>query len=203
MSGILLYNIPINDKGLRMRIDQRVTLDQKVDHPVAKFNFPDIKVVAYAFELNNGRIECEIFKGTRVYPMRCATMAGFEKLLMTVVKDETEKKEYKQRQKDIKAKNVETLRKNISVGTFLRTVFSYNMTFNKFYRVISIDKNNYQLEVYNNKWVSGGGFTGEVAVGNPTGVFKTGKMTSNGLKIDNLYADITSKGASFYENHLD
>ena len=112
--------------------------------------------------------------------------------------------EDKEQRKIQKREQTKQLKLSLKPGTLVNARFSYNMTFNKFYKVISNKNNTYKLEVLGTDWVDGDiGYTGTVKAGQGTGEFVEGKLTSNGLKVKNLYASICSAEDTFYENHMD
>jgi len=132
-------------------------------------------------------------------------MKTLENQIKKTLDTEKSKIEMKQIRKiQVKERNA-NFKKSIIPGVILRTVFSYNMTFNKFYKVISKNGNKVTVQSLGNKWVSGEpGWTGEVSpdLDNLGGIVEA-KFTSRGLKLDRGYADIINPTDTFYENHLD
>jgi len=111
------------------------------------------------------------------------------------------KNEYKE-QKKIKLKE---LKASINAGDYLRTSFSYNMSFNYFYKVLEKKGNKVTVQKLESRWVSGDiGYTGEVSATDDTiGEPFTVNFSANGLKIDNHLASVCSLNDHFYQNHLD
>jgi len=114
--------------------------------------------------------------------------------------------DYKQERKNIQKANLIKFKKTIKPGVYLRTSFSYEMTFNYAFIVTKVSGNKITVQPLKMKWVTGNpGYTGTVSVTkefadkNPIEC----KITSLGLKIENDYATLTSIGAEFYENHVD
>lgn len=170
---------------------------------VKTFCFPGVS--AYLNETSEGYV-FKIFTGRKSKPSeykRCKKIEDFENVLQRYVKNAADTIAIKEGRKDLLKENNENLKKDLVPGTFVVARFSYNMTFNKFFRVICNTKSTYKLEKYSNSWISGNGFTGSVKVGEPTGEYVTAKLTSGGLKVDGLYAEICTKEDSFYENHMD
>jgi len=169
-----------------------------------KFNKSTLKI--YTKE-ENGFFFLQIFEGRRVKPnvyTRHKTFASLEKQLKSSVADNIERIENKELFRRLKKEKVEELKSKLITGAVIRASFSYNMTFNYFYRVISNKGSVYKLEILEKEWVSGDfGYTGEVKPGCSTGKIIEGKMTTNGLKVNDLYCFVIDPSQSFYENHLD
>ena len=112
--------------------------------------------------------------------------------------------DYKKNLKIQRAQRNKELKASLIPGTIVRTVFSYEMTFNYFYKVIENKGSKYKLQKLTNEWVDGdAGFTGSVKAGKETDKFIEGKLTVSGLKIDDLYGEIININDTFYENHID
>jgi len=104
-----------------------------------------------------------------------------------------------------KKARAQEFKKAVEVGSYLRTVFSYTMTLNQFYKVIEKKGNKVVIQSVQKTWTDGDiGYTGEVAptnelVGEP---FKA-NFSANGLTIEGQTATICSLNDSFYQNHMD
>ena len=111
------------------------------------------------------------------------------------------KNEYKEQKKA----QLKELKATITAGNYLRTSFSYNMTFNYFYKVLEKKGNKVTVQKLEARWVSGDiGYTGEVSptddvVGEPFTV----NFSANGLKIEDHLASVCSLNDHFYQNHMD
>ena len=186
---------------MKKRKSQRVIL-QNSNH----LRYDEVDIDVYIVE-NRGLYEYQIFKGNTSKLYNTGFSKQIEKvesiinnLIRVTATDLDNKKTSKENQK----KRLQNLRLNLVPGVILRTSYIYNMTFNHFYKVKSVNKNIYTLEVLNTEWVSDNkGLYGDVKVGSSTDELIEGKLTSKGLKVDRLYAHIITKDETFYENHLD
>lgn len=149
----------------------------------------------------------QIFEGRKTKPSVYSRFTTFEKMEKSIAQYVEKSEAVIQEKEDRKISNRVALKKNketIVKGVTLRTSFSYNMTFNKFYRVVSVKGCTAKLEILSTEWVDGDiGWTGNVKAGNETGEFIEGKICVRGIKVDNLYGGIVSTSATFYENHMD
>ena len=172
-----------------------------------RFEEQDIDVYIKITDDKQYPIRVQIFEGNKAKPTiysKYSSMGLVEEVIKKRVELIQSKLEYKLKRKLQKQEKQKELKENLKPGTIIHTSFSYNMTFNKFYKVISNKRNTYQLEVLSTEWVDGDiGWTGNVKAGSEIGSKIEGKLTSNGLKIDNLYGSIISGNETFYENYAD
>ena len=130
------------------------------------------------------------------------------------IKVHTDWLNYKAEQKLNRTVKAEAYAKDIRIGDLFCSQFSYNMTFNTFYQVVSLPKGK-TLEVVkcNMKWVDGDiGFTGNVSAvpltaselleAKPIKARVVGDLTINISGADN-YASFTTPDQKHYENHMD
>ena len=168
--------------------------------------FKDLDAIAY-ISTNYLYPILQLFVGKTVKPKIHNSYKSMEKLelaleqqIENIRKNIEYKKELAQQKKEI----AKELKLNLIPGAVVRCSFSYNMTFNKFYKVLSNKNNTYKLEVLNTEWVDGDiGWTGNVKAGSETGEFIEGKLTASGFKIDNLYGGVINSNKTFYENRMD
>jgi len=184
------------------RKEQRVLLE---DAQLLRNEKLDID--AYYRVTEDEKVIAKIFVGNTAKPhtySRFSSLARFEKRLQEIIDIKQSRLDYKEKNKLAKKERQDALKKALVPGATVRTSFSYNMTFNHFYRVVSSKRTIYTLEVLSSTWVDGdAGYTGSVKAGEETGKFVEGKLTASGLKIDNLYGDVINPDKSFYENHMD
>ena len=157
--------------------------------------------------VKNYKYTLQIFVGKTAKPMVFNRYVSEERRdaaieeRISVLRSRLEQKELSKLRK--KERNAE-LKKSLVPGSTVRTSFSYNMTFNHFYKIISSNRSIYKLEVLGTEWVDGDrGWTGNVKAGSGTGNIVQGKLTASGLKIDNLYGNVINPSNTFYENHMD
>ena len=152
-------------------------------------------------------VQVQVFQGNKVKPTlhsRFRNLEYAETRIKELVNMFKSRREWKEKNKALKKERQNILKSKLIPGATVRTSFSYNMTFNKFYKVVSNTRNTYTLEILGTDWVSGDfGWTGNVKAGSPTGKFIEGKLTASGIKIDNLYGDVIDPNDDFYECHLD
>lgn len=155
----------------------------------------------------NGVFYLQIFEGRKLRPSMYAkfnSFSGMEKQIKRFVDKDLKNKAYKEEIKKKRKEAISNLKHELQKGVTVRSSFSYDMTFNYFFRVVSNKGNTYKFEILNKEWVDGdAGYTGSVKAGSPTGKFIEGKITSSGLKIDDNYARVINPLESFYENHCD
>jgi len=166
----------------------------------------DSKLKVYIKEDNDKWI-CQIFEGRKTKPSTYTRFRSFENMeneIKNYIRKEQSDIKYKANLKASRAEKLKNFKRDLIPGVTVRASFSYNMTFNYFYRVISNKGNTYKFEILEKEWADGNiGYTGSVKAGRPTGKFIEGKLTQTGLKIDNLNASICNPSSTFYENHLD
>jgi len=171
-----------------------------------KIEFKGSTLSIYTKE-ENGFFFLQIFSGRSTTPLVYTKYKYFKRMednILRYVNSNLESIAQKKYQKEKRKKTIQKLKENLQPGTLVRTSFSYNMTFNDFYKVISKKGNTYKLEILSKEWVSGNiGYTGRVKAGNPTGDYIEGKITATGFKIDDRYASIINPNESFYENRMD
>jgi hypothetical protein len=171
-----------------------------------ELKFKDSTLKVYIKE-DNGKWICQIFTGRKTKPtsyVRYRTLEAMETEIKRQIDLDIANTQYKEALKITRRENAKKLKAALISGATVRTSFSYNMTFNKFYRVVSNKGNTYKFEILGTDWVDGDmGWTGNVRAGSPTGNFIEGKITTSGLKIDNLYGDVIDPSDTFYENHMD
>ena len=96
-------------------------------------------------------------------------------------------------------------------GDIFRTSFGYDMTINRFYQVISVNKKTLKFKDINKEWVSGDiGYTGDVKPIKDDFVSDELKSVTiriqewgESIKIDGDYATKIDENQSFYENYMD
>lgn len=187
---------------MRKMIKTRVIMEN-----AKEIKFKNSKLKIYTKQDENGKHILQVFEGRKINPskyMRYRTFEIMEQDIKYFVEKEQKNMKYKAEQKLVKKKRTEKLKKTLKIDSVLRSTFSYTMTFNYFYKVVSIKGSRYKLEKLEKIWVDGDiGYTGNVSAGEPTGEFVEGRLTSNGLKVDNGYASIINVNDTFYENHMD
>lgn len=171
-----------------------------------KIENKELKVTAYIKEQDNFFI-LQLFRGNKVNPniyRRYKSLKAVDKEIKYQMDMEQKNFDYKENLKKRRAEEKKILIKALTPGTIVRTSFSYNMTFNYFYKLISKDKSTYTFEILGKAWVDGDiGWTGNVKAGQGTGKTIEGKLTARGLKIKDDIANIINPEDTFYENHLD
>jgi len=168
----------------------------------------DVNIVCYIGEDGQGRPVAICYSGKKSkndFYNRFKDVASMDKKIEDTVararKYKVEKAEY-QAEKKLRAKEFKA---SIKVGNYIRTTFSYNMTFNDFYEVLSIKGAKVTLAVVKSEWVSGdAGYTGQVScTSERTSKVVEGKFTTAGLKIQDRYGRVCTLEENFYENHMD
>lgn len=154
-------------------------------------------------------LQYQVFKGNTQKPVKegFSNISNIEDAINKVVQNALIQKNNKASRKLESQKAIKVLRQKLVPGVLVRTSYSYNMTFNKFYKAISNKGNKYQLRVLQTEWADPDnkniGWYGDVKAGSSTGEIIEGKLTASGLKIDRLYGHIINKNDTFYENRLD
>jgi hypothetical protein len=186
------------------------SLNRKImsDAKELKLNNTNIKVYIKEYVKENKSIwHCQIFTGRKIKPTifrRYTTIRAVEAEILEQINLDIANTEYQKSLKKLRRENTEKLKASLVPDATVRTGFTYNMTFNKFYKVVSNKGNTYKFEILETEWVDGNkGWTGNVRAGAATGMFIEGKITTSGLKIDGLSGYVISPSDTFYENHLD
>jgi hypothetical protein len=168
--------------------------------------FKDITTKFYVKE-SDGKVYLQVFQGRKIKHSlyrRYMTLADIENDIKYYIDKEMAAKKYKLQKKLAAKEATEKLKKELKPGVTVRTVHSYTMTFNHFYKVVSNKGNVYRLKVLQKNWVDGDiGYTGYVQPGVGTGEYVQGKLTSTGFKVGHDYANIINPDNKFYENHMD
>jgi len=170
--------------------------------------FEDVKSEVSYKQEKDGKVVVVAYSGRKKkydFYERHQNMEAMEKRVEVYINNLRRYEEEKKARKEAKKEALKKMKSEIKVGSYLRGVFSYTMTFNYFYKVIDIKGNKVILEELDKKWVSGDiGWTGNVSCDpTPTGKTIEGKFTQNGLKVKDSYVNPCSLEDTFYENHLD
>lgn len=168
----------------------------------------DIKVVIYFGTNASGKPSAIAYSGRRSkadWYNYFGSTELMENKIATYVKGLEDAKTQKEEWQAEKKATVKKFKESITVGTQLRTTFSYNMTFNDFYEVLEIKGAKVKLAELQSEWVSGdAGYTGQVAcTSTRTGKLLEARFSTGGLKIDGRSATLVEEGKTYYENHLD
>ena len=169
----------------------------------------ETKVEVYIKLLDNKYI-CKCYIGRRTKPQFSVYVEEdqfqiLETKVNGIINNIRKRQEEKRKYNEERKQKRDELKKQLKVGTFLRTTFGYSMTLNQFYKVIEVKGNKVKVERLEEKWVSGHpGYTGEVTFEDiGTGEVIDCKITITGLKIKGLNAYIINEGDTFYQNHMD
>ena len=180
----------------------------EADKSLQKFEDKYAKIVAYLDIASEERYFVSIYEGRKTKRSSYRLFSSLNESSDFIEEEFGYAKEVQKRKdlvKQEKKLRLEETKKAIKVGALIHTSFSYTMTFNDFYKVISVKSNKVRLVQIGKDWVSGDiGYTGEVSPAtNIIGDEFEASFTVNGLKIKDRYGYPCQLGDTFYENHMD